>query len=306
MISIDLSSMVIVWSVFGLYKLGKIGFKLSSAVLCYTTFTNLIISHFFFCYNAEASLFTNVFLIDTIVFCANIAVVGFCVGNIHLFISGAYYIVAYISLLIISHDAFLVNNAFVLITIILAFSFGFSAFLSLLNKMHKEELDLKQELHEKEGAVIREREEKLHLELELKQKELATKALFILKQVENNNSFISKLKELKEQIKVSGLKQFYAILSEHEMIQPENFWKEFEISFQEVHNDFYKNLQLHFPDLTPAERRMAAFIRLDLSTKQIADITSNSIHSIEVARSRLRKKLNMDTQNNLKDFLNNY
>jgi DNA-binding CsgD family transcriptional regulator len=305
-IFIDISSLVIVWGVFGLYRLGKASSKFGSAVLAYTTFTNLIISNFFFYYNTEATIFTNIFLICTIIFCANIALVGFCAGRIHLFISGGYYIVSYIALLFVSHDNFLISNAFILIIVILTFSFGFSAFLLVLDKVLREELGLKQKLHEKEAVLIRERAEKLRLELEIKQKELTLKGLYILKQVESNNSFVSKLKELKKDLKASGLKQFYSILSEHEITKPENYWKEFETSFQAVHKNFYKNLQIHFPELTPAERRMAAFIRLDLSTKQIADIISNSIHSVEVARSRLRKKLNLNTQTNLKDFLNNY
>jgi len=306
MLVTDLSSAVVIWLAFGIYRIGKSDLRFGSAVLAYTTFTNLIISNFYFYYNTEPAIFTNVFLIGTAVFCANIILVGFCAGTVHLYISGGYYIVSFIVLLFVSHNKFLLSNAFVLIVIILAFSLGFSVFMYLLNKIHNEELNLKQKLYEKETVLIRERSEKLRFELETKQKELTLKALFILKQVENNTSFVSKLNELKKDIKVSGLKKLNMIISEHSILQPESYWKEFEVSFHDVHKDFYKNLQTRFPQLTSAERRMAAFVRLDLSTKQIADITSNSIHSVEVSRSRLRKKLNLDVQTNLKDFLDNY
>lgn len=298
---IDLFCLILVWSFFILYRKKKIGIKLGSAVLSYTVFTDILLSSFYLYY--QSLPVADNFLICTFIFCINIIAVGFCAGRIHLFISAAYYVMAFSVLLIVSRDSFLIANAFVLIFMVGAFAIGLSAFLNLLEKIHAEELELENELHEKESMLIREQSEKLNLELEIKQKELTTKALYLLKSVENNNEFIAKLRGLRKDIKQSGLRQFELIVSEHELTHSENYWKEFETCFQEVYTDFYKNLQLHFPDLTPTERRMAAFIRLDLSTKQIADITFNSVHSVEVSRSRLRKKLNLDTQTNLKDFL---
>lgn len=303
-ITIDTISLAIVWVSFTLYKVKRISLKLGSAILSYTIFTDILLSNFYL-YYYSVNIADN-FLICTIIFCINIIVVGFCSGRIHLFISAIYYIVAYLLLLFVSHDKFLLDNAFILILMVIAFSVGFSAFLNVLQKLHKEELDLKQELHEKETLLIRERADKLNLELETKQKELTTKALYLLKLVENNNVFITKLNELKKEIKQTGLRQFENIVTEHQANHSESYWKEFETCFQEVHKDFYQSLQNDFPGLTPSERRMAAFIRLDLSTKQIADITFNSIHSIEVARSRLRKKLNLNTSSNLKDFLDRF
>ena len=300
-IGIDLLCIIIVWIFFILYKRKRIGIKLGSAVLAYAIFTDLLMSSFYLYYQSVP--IADNFLICTFIFCINIIAVGFCSGRIHLYISATYYILAFLLLLIISRDPFLIENAFVLIFMIGAFTVGLSAFLHLLEKIHNEELELERKLHEKESLLIREQAEKLDLKLEIKQKELTTKAIYLLKLVENNNVFIAKLRELKKDIKKSGLNQFELIVAEHELMHSENYWKEFETCFQEVHDSFYTNLQTYFPDLTPTERRMAAFVRLDLSSKQIADITFNSIHSVEVSRSRLRKKLNLGTQTNLKAFL---
>jgi len=76
--------------------------------------------------------------------------------------------------------------------------------------------------------------------------------------------------------------------------------------FQNVHQEFYQNLQNKFPDLSPSEIKHAAFLRLNMTTKEIAAITSQSAKSLETARYRLRKKLGITNQEvNLVNFLLN-
>jgi DNA-binding CsgD family transcriptional regulator len=63
-------------------------------------------------------------------------------------------------------------------------------------------------------------------------------------------------------------------------------------------------LQQQFPDLSPNERRLCAFLRLNMSSKEISTITGQSIHSIQVARTRLRKKLQLThSEQGLIEFL---
>jgi DNA-binding CsgD family transcriptional regulator len=83
-------------------------------------------------------------------------------------------------------------------------------------------------------------------------------------------------------------------------------WKEFELRFNQVHNDFYIKLRKLYPDLSPTEEKLCAFLRLSMSSKEIAAITQQSIKSVEVARARLRKKLNLtNTNSNLVTHLAN-
>lgn len=70
-----------------------------------------------------------------------------------------------------------------------------------------------------------------------------------------------------------------------------NLWVEFEQRFTKIHPDFYTNLQNDFPNLTQNDKRLAAFVRLNLSNKEISELTKQSINSIEVAKSRLKKKV---------------
>lgn len=79
--------------------------------------------------------------------------------------------------------------------------------------------------------------------------------------------------------------------------------KEFHLYFEQVHSDFYESLSLRCPDLTDKEERLCAFLYLGLSTKEIADITYREVRSVESSRNRLRKKLGIDPDTTIRDFL---
>jgi DNA-binding response OmpR family regulator/DNA-binding CsgD family transcriptional regulator len=81
----------------------------------------------------------------------------------------------------------------------------------------------------------------------------------------------------------------------------DHIWKEFEFCFEKVYHDFYKNLNEKISDLSVREQRLCAFLKMNMSTKEIAAITFQTPNSIDVAKHRLRKKINIDSD---KDFLN--
>jgi len=76
-------------------------------------------------------------------------------------------------------------------------------------------------------------------------------------------------------------------------------WNEFEVRFQQVHRDFYQKLTERYPDLTPNEIKICAFLKLNMTTKDISAITFQTVKSIQVARNRLRKKMGIDREENL-------
>ena len=81
-------------------------------------------------------------------------------------------------------------------------------------------------------------------------------------------------------------------------------WEEFEYRFQHLHSGFYDRLNQRFPGLTINERRLCAFLKLDMTTKEISDITGQSVRAIHMARIRLRNKLGLThTEKELFDFL---
>jgi DNA-binding CsgD family transcriptional regulator len=84
----------------------------------------------------------------------------------------------------------------------------------------------------------------------------------------------------------------------------EHLWSEFETSFNETDPDYLNRLAARFPDLTPNELKLCIFLKLNLRTKEISVITQQSLKSIEVGRTRLRKKLGIDNTNtNIASFL---
>jgi hypothetical protein len=84
-------------------------------------------------------------------------------------------------------------------------------------------------------------------------------------------------------------------------------WEEFEVRFQNVHNSFFKNLLERHPNLTSNERRLCAFLRLDMSTKEISALTGQSLRAIELGRIRLRKKLELtNTEVTLFDYISQF
>jgi tetratricopeptide (TPR) repeat protein/DNA-binding CsgD family transcriptional regulator len=81
-------------------------------------------------------------------------------------------------------------------------------------------------------------------------------------------------------------------------------WSDFEIRFLQMHADFYDRLMAACPDLTSNERRLCAFLKMDMSTKEISLITGQSVRSINMARFRLRQKLKLtNSETSLFDFL---
>ena len=83
-----------------------------------------------------------------------------------------------------------------------------------------------------------------------------------------------------------------------------NVWEEFELRFKNVHEEFYNNLQQRYPDLTAHERRLCAFLRLNMTSKEISAITAQNPKSIDVARARLRKKIGITNEDiGLVEFL---
>jgi DNA-binding response OmpR family regulator len=84
-----------------------------------------------------------------------------------------------------------------------------------------------------------------------------------------------------------------------------HIWKEFEFCFEKVYHDFYKKLNEKLPDLSVKEQRLCAFLKMNMSTKEISAITFQTPNSIDVAKHRLRKKSGMENDDDFNKFLIN-
>lgn len=146
----------------------------------------------------------------------------------------------------------------------------------------------------------------LQKELDFKNKELTTSVMYQLKK----NNFIAtiskKLKEINISPSAKHKTNLLQIVRELEANMSQESWEEFEYRFNSVHNDFYDNLLRDFPNLTPNELKLCAFLKLNMTSKDISTITYTTPQSITVARHRLRAKLGLSRDDNLITFLAKY
>jgi len=177
-----------------------------------------------------------------------------------------------------------------------------SAFLILLLFYSLQKTKMKKVTLERSHFQLK--NEKLEQDLVFKNKELATNVMYLVRKNELLNNISDRLLFLKTDLKKSNQDPLQRIIYEVQDSIDNDIWKEFELRFKEVHEDFYQKLIEQFPDLTQNEKKLCAFLRLNMSTKDISTITFQSPHSIRIARTRLRKKLNLTySDQNLVEFL---
>jgi tetratricopeptide (TPR) repeat protein len=147
----------------------------------------------------------------------------------------------------------------------------------------------------------------LQEELDFKEKMLQENIKYLLDINELLASTISKFNTLKISSKPENRRVIKEVISILQSGINDDIWREFEVRFNQIHRDFYQKLNARFPDLTPNEKKLCAFLKLNMTTKEIASITSLSTKSIETARSRLRKKLNIENKSmSLSSFFENF
>ena len=166
--------------------------------------------------------------------------------------------------------------------------------------------DQQNKIHVQEKQLMNKKAEHLQDKLEYKNKELTTKALFIAQNNALIADIVAELRKIAAESNDSALsKKVLSVQNSLKRKQKDNGLNEFELLFKEVHTSFYDNLLNLFPDLTPNERKLCAFLRLNMTTKDISEITYQSQNTINISRTRLRKKLKLSRDENIITFLTN-
>lgn len=146
--------------------------------------------------------------------------------------------------------------------------------------------------------------QQLKEDLEFKNRELTTNVMYLLKKNELITGITEKLIKAKPYFKTENQRIISEIIQQLKSGSDNDVWSEFEAHFTSVHTGFYERLAALCPSLSSNEKKLCAFLRLNLSTKDISTITTQSVNSITVARSRLRKKLHIQGEDvNLINFL---
>lgn len=163
--------------------------------------------------------------------------------------------------------------------------------LVLLKEAEAKELEIRLQ---QEQVIQKEKEES-------KLRELTTYSLLLT----NKNEVLNKILEVAETIssntEMDNRKKIETII--HENIRAENDWNDFVIHFEKVHPRFFEKVREYYPDISQSELRLMAYIRIGISTKQISQMLNVTPESIRTSRYRLKKKLTMEKEANLDDFI---
>ncbi|MFD2727189.1 tetratricopeptide repeat protein [Hyunsoonleella rubra] len=144
--------------------------------------------------------------------------------------------------------------------------------------------------------------EKLNMDLDFKKKELTTHALHLAKK----NEVLENLKQQAQEFKTSenSKRGFNKLIRTIDFdLKDDNNWENFSRYFEQVHKDFNTTVKKKFPEVTSNELRLMALLKMNLSSKEIANILNVSPEGIKKARYRLRKKLRITTEDSLQDLV---
>lgn len=148
------------------------------------------------------------------------------------------------------------------------------------------------------------KEKQLQDQIDFKNKQITTHTLNIIQK----NTSLKELRNRLEEISRSQNGTVHAELKRSLRIIDESFkldkdWEDFKLFFEQVYTGFYAKLKVNYPELTTLELRHCALIRLNLSISECASILGISHDSIKVSRTRLRKKLKIQNNGSLADFI---
>ena len=166
-----------------------------------------------------------------------------------------------------------------------------------LQKNAERKLELKELESQKE--IMKVNNDKLRLDVENKNRELAISTMSLVKKNEFLSQIKSDLKPLQSQNKI--VKKVLKIINNN--LNNTDDWKFFEEAFNNADKDFFKKLKDKHADLTPNELKLCAYLRLNLTSKEIAPLFNISTKSVEIKRYRLRKKMDLSRNESLTNYI---
>ena len=160
----------------------------------------------------------------------------------------------------------------------------------------KKELALKELSNTK--ALVEAKNDQLNQRIENKNRELAISTMSMIKK----NTLLGSIKD--QLVKVTDLSELKKVVRNIDQnINNDDDWNFFEEAFNNADQDFLKKIKEIHPKLTPNDLRLCAYLRLNLSSKEIASLLNISSKSVEIKRYRLRKRMNLDHGTNLIGYI---
>jgi DNA-binding CsgD family transcriptional regulator len=151
------------------------------------------------------------------------------------------------------------------------------------------------------------RNEQLQANILSKSKELANTTMNLIRKNEILIKIKSQLNNVKSNTTRTSFPEAQKLLHiiDHHLTNEQD-WELFEQNFSQVHDSFFKKLKEDYPELTPGDLKLAAYLKMNLSSKEIAPLLNISIRGVENKRYRLRCKLGLDSSDNLTELMMRY
>jgi DNA-binding CsgD family transcriptional regulator len=179
-------------------------------------------------------------------------------------------------------------------------------------EMQEQEERFKADSQEKEKEIVSLKNQKLQYELRHKSQELANSTMNLIRKNEILLEISQNLDKVADDIKTTKelgriLKRLFKMQDDiKKNIERDDNWKKFEANFDMVYENYLKRLGEQFPVLTVSDKKLCAYLKMGLSSKDIAPLLNMSFRSVEMNRYRLRKKLNLNREVNLTEYLQNF
>ena len=179
-------------------------------------------------------------------------------------------------------------------------------------ELKEQEKRFEAEAKEKRKEIIELKNQRLHYDLRHKAQELASSTMNLIRKNEvlldisqNLTKVASVINDISEPKLI--LKEINKMQNDiKQNIEHDNNWKRFAENFDLVYENYLMRLSERFPNLTISDKKLCAYLKMDLSSKDIAPLLNMSFRSVEMSRYRLRKKMELDRDINLSEFLQNF
>ena len=142
--------------------------------------------------------------------------------------------------------------------------------------------------------------DQLSQEFDAKNKELAVSTMSLIKKNELLSLIKEDLKKTSEDNR--SIKSVITTINKN-ITEEDNTWNVFKEAFDNADKDFLKKVKLAHPSLTPNDLRLCAYLRLNLSSKEVAPLLNISVRSVEIKRYRLRKKMDLPHEQGLVEYI---
>ncbi|RZL14068.1 MAG: transcriptional regulator, partial [Pedobacter sp.] len=153
--------------------------------------------------------------------------------------------------------------------------------------------------------IIKLQTENLHAELAAKNRELSNSAMSLVYKNELLNNLSNDILKLRDEhgnkLAEEQVRKIQKVISDG--LNDERDWDLFEHSFNEAHESFFRKLKANHPTLVPNDLKLCAYLRMNMSSKEIASLLNITLRGVEIRRYRLRKKLEVSHDKNLSEFL---